>query len=73
MSAVAEHSQVSYEVQAFLNYTRNSGVKPVNYTHDPPAGVARNSGEIDARTVTMASLVLVSAAGGHRSHVAQDL
>ncbi len=39
------------EVRASLNYTRNTGVRPVNYTFDPPAGVPRNSGEIDAHHV----------------------
>ncbi|MGA2398691.1 MAG: CmcJ/NvfI family oxidoreductase, partial [Steroidobacteraceae bacterium] len=29
----------------------DNGVRPVNYTFDPPAGVPRNSGEVDARTV----------------------
>jgi hypothetical protein len=28
-------------------------VKPVNYTFDPPPGLPRNSGEVDARTVTI--------------------
>jgi hypothetical protein len=36
-----------------LNYTRNTGVRPVNYTFDPPPGVPRYSGEVDARTVTI--------------------
>jgi hypothetical protein len=45
--------KVSYDVQAVLNYTRANGVRPVNYTYDPPPGVARNSGEVDARTVTI--------------------
>jgi hypothetical protein len=39
------------EVRAVLNYTRSAGVRPVNYTFDPPAGVPRNSGEVDARSV----------------------
>jgi hypothetical protein len=43
----------SREVDAVLNYTRNNGVRPVNYTFDPPPGVPRSSGEIDARTVTI--------------------
>jgi hypothetical protein len=53
MSAVIEESVIdpSTEVEAVLNYTRNSGVRPVNYTFDPPPGVPRSSGEIDARTV----------------------
>lgn len=41
------------DVQAVLNYTRNTGVRPVNYTFDPPPGVPRYSGEVDARTVTI--------------------
>src|SRR5258708_25066259 len=40
-------------VRAVLNYTHNTGVRPVNYTFEPPLGVPRNSGEIDARTVTI--------------------
>jgi hypothetical protein len=43
----------STDVGAVLNYTRNTGVRPVNYTFDPPPGIPRNSGEIDARTVTI--------------------
>jgi hypothetical protein len=43
----------SSNVTAILNYTRNTGIRPVNYTFDPPPGVPRNSGEIDARTVTI--------------------
>lgn len=55
MSALIDESTVDQptEVRALLNYTRNSGVRPVNYTFDPPAGVPRNSGEVDARTVTI--------------------
>lgn len=45
--------RASTDVQAVLNYTRNTGVRPVNYTFDPPPGVPRNSGEVDARTVTI--------------------
>ena len=41
------------EVRALVNYTRNTGVRPVNYTFDPPPGVSRNSGEVDARMVTI--------------------
>jgi hypothetical protein len=55
MSAVIAESVVDQrtEVRAVLNYTRNNGVRPVNYTFDPPAGVPRNSGEVDSRTVTI--------------------
>lgn len=53
MSAVMEEAArgAATDVQAMLNYTRNNGVRPVNYTFDPPRGVPRSSGEIDARTV----------------------
>lgn len=55
MSAVidARRVEISTDIEAVLNYTRNTGVRPVNYTFDPPPGVPRNSGEIDARTVTL--------------------
>jgi hypothetical protein len=54
MSAVIqERVAASKAVRAVLNYTRNSGVRPVNYTFDPPAGVPRYSGEVDAHTVTI--------------------
>ena len=55
MSAVIDDWVIdgSREVHAVLNYTRNNGVRPVNYTFDPPPGVPRSSGEIDARTVTI--------------------
>ncbi len=43
----------STDVETVLNYTRKSGARPVNYTFDPPPGVPRYSGEIDARTVTI--------------------
>jgi hypothetical protein len=54
MSAVLDDAEwKSTSVQGILNYTRNTGVRPVNYTFDPPPGIPRNSGEIDARTVTI--------------------
>jgi hypothetical protein len=43
----------STDVAAVLNYTRNTGVRPVVYTYEPPPGVPSNSGEVDARTVTI--------------------
>jgi hypothetical protein len=53
-AVIAEHDvEKSTDVEAVLNYTRKTGVRPVNYTFDPPPGVPRNSGEIDARTVTI--------------------
>jgi hypothetical protein len=52
MNAVtAEVLNDVHDVDAVLNYTLNTGVRPVNYTYDPPAGVPRNSGTVDARTV----------------------
>src|SRR5260370_24679122 len=53
MSAVIEAIDDLTTVRAVLNYTRNTGIRPVNYTFEPPPGVPRNSGEIDARTVTI--------------------
>jgi hypothetical protein len=55
MSAVLDETRIalSTDVEAVLNYTRNTGVRPVNYTFDPPPGVPRYSGEVDARTVTI--------------------
>jgi hypothetical protein len=55
MSALIDESTVDQptEVRAMLNYTRNSGVRPVNYTFDPPPGLPRYSGEVDTRTVTI--------------------
>jgi hypothetical protein len=55
MSALIDDSAADQpaEVRAVLNYTRDIGVKPVNYTFDPPAGLPRNSGEVDTRTVTI--------------------
>jgi hypothetical protein len=53
MSAVISETAGEVQVRAVLNYTRNTGVRPVNYTFDPPPGVPRNSGEIDARSVTI--------------------
>jgi hypothetical protein len=54
MSAVFDETAEELgSVQGTLNYTRDTGVRPVNYTFDPPAGVPRNSGEVDTRTVTI--------------------
>jgi hypothetical protein len=55
MSALIDDSTADQpaEVRAVLNYTRDIGVKPRNYTFDPPAGVLRSSGEVDSRTVTI--------------------
>jgi hypothetical protein len=55
MNAVIDEApaDVSIDVEAVLNYTRYTGVRPVNYTFDPPPGVPRSSGEIDARTVSI--------------------
>jgi hypothetical protein len=54
MSAIPQPSiDESGILRAALNYTRNTGVRPVNYTFDPPPGVPRNSGEVDAQTVSI--------------------
>lgn len=55
MSAVIDETRLasSTDVETVLSYTRNTGVRPVNYTYDPPPGVPRSSGEVDARTVTV--------------------
>lgn len=55
MSAVIDEQRVfpSTDVEATLYYTRNTGVRPVNYTFDPPPGVPRSSGEVDERRVTI--------------------
>jgi hypothetical protein len=54
MSAVIDEAiEDLTTVRAVLNYTRDTGVRPVNYTFEPPPGVPRNSGQIDARTVTI--------------------
>src|SRR5579859_1388932 len=74
---VAErHVDLSTDVEAVLNYTRNNGVRPVDYMFDPPPDVPRHSGEIDARTVTIHDARRVAGLGldvsgfeliGHRS------
>ena len=54
MPLVAERSRQTaapVSIEAVLNYTRKTGTRPVSYTYDPPPGVARYSGEVDARTV----------------------
>jgi hypothetical protein len=53
MSAVVDEIVTEQSVRATLNYIRDTGTRPVNYTFDPPPGVARHSGEVDARTVTI--------------------
>ena len=53
MSAVISETAGELQVKAVLNYTRNTGIRPVNYTYDPPPGVPRNSGEADPRRVTI--------------------
>lgn len=50
-------------VQAELNYLRNNGKRPVNYTYEPPPGVLRNSGEVDTRRVTIRNARLAAPAG----------
>src|SRR5450755_3246827 len=52
MSAVFSQDpiEISSEIEAVLNYTRNTGVRPVNYTFEPPPGVPRNSALAFAHT-----------------------
>ena len=38
-------------IEAELNYLRDTGVRPVNYTFQPPPGVPQRSGEVDVRRV----------------------
>jgi hypothetical protein len=53
MNAILAETTVdaSTDVEAVLNYTLDTGVRPVNYTFDPPPGVPRSSGQVDARKV----------------------
>jgi hypothetical protein len=54
MSAVIQiQADPVTDVEAVLYYTRDIGVRPVDYTFDPPHGIARESGEIDARFLTI--------------------
>lgn len=65
----APHASIGapISVEAALNYTRNTGVRPVNYTFDPPDGVPRNSGEVDTRRVTIHNARLEIGLGLDRS------
>ena len=69
MSAVLDENRLmpSTDVAAVVNYTRKTGIRPVNYTYDPPPGVPRNSGEVDSRTVTIRDARQVSGLGLDRS------
>lgn len=62
MSAVLREidEQHPHDVDAVLNYTRDTGTRPVSYTFDPPAGVPRYSGEVDPRTVRILDARAVS-------------
>ena len=55
MSAVIAELELDpvTDVEAVVNYTRSTGLRPVNYAYQPPPGTPGNSGEIDARTVTL--------------------
>jgi hypothetical protein len=50
------------DVDGLLSYTHNTGVRPVNYTYDPPPGVPRSSAEPDVRSVRI-----------HNARLADDL
>jgi hypothetical protein len=64
MSAVIEQSILDQPyVEAVLNYTRNTGVRPVNYTFDPPAGIPRYSGEIEPRSLRIRNARLARSVG----------
>lgn len=62
MSAVLREidEQHPHDVDAVLNYARDTGTRPVSYTFDPPAGVPRYSGEVDPRTVRILDARAVS-------------
>ena len=66
---VADRPEVAAPValEAVLNYTVADGVRPVNYTYDPPPGVPRNSGQVDARRVTLRNARLYDGLGLDRS------
>jgi hypothetical protein len=56
MSAVIDEENAlasSTDVEAPLHYTRDTGVRPVIYTFEPPAGMPTSSGEVDSHTVTI--------------------
>ena len=66
MSLVAERPQQTIapvSVQTVLNYTRKTGTRPVAYTYDPPPGVPRYSGDVDARTVSLQNARLYDGLG----------
>lgn len=42
-----------FDLEAEVNYTAKSAIRPVNYTFEPPPGMPRFSGQIDTRRVTI--------------------
>jgi hypothetical protein len=66
MSFVAERplrAAAPVSVETVLNYTRKTGTRPVSYTYDPPPGVPRYSGEVDARNVSLQNARLYDGLG----------
>ena len=51
-------------IRATLNYLKKSSERPRTYTYDPPPGVPRYSGEVDARQVIVRDARLGAAAAG---------
>jgi len=51
-------------IPATLNYLKKSSERPRTYTYDPPPGVPRYSGEVDARQVIVRDARLGAAAAG---------
>jgi hypothetical protein len=51
MSAAIDARLAEVDVTAVLNYLHPTPARPVDYTFDPPTGLSRHSGPIDARTV----------------------
>jgi hypothetical protein len=66
MSLVAERplrATAPVSIETTLHYTRKTGARPVGYTYEPPRGVPRYSGEVDARTVSLQNARLFDGLG----------
>jgi hypothetical protein len=50
-------------VETVLNYTVKTGIRPVAYAFDPPPGVPRYSGDVDARSVAVQNARLYDGLG----------
>jgi hypothetical protein len=62
-AATDETAPLPADVEAVLNYMRNTGVRPVNYAFNSPPGVSRTSGVVDAQRVTIRDARRVSGLG----------